>query len=106
MLNIGIISYNMKLTDRALRIISENDANSIPIKRNSNRVEMSDGTVYIPVHQERDIHGKRFDQIILVDDYRWWLLDKQYMLISRAIERLSNLFEYYGMDCQVLRYEW
>lgn len=72
---IGIIAWNTKFTEEALKTIIEID-NSRVIRSNMCNLtcEMEDGTKYIGLVHERYV-GLKIDQIIIFDDERMNIMD-------------------------------
>ena len=102
-MKIGVLGYNQNLTKEALVGIAKSDVDARIIKISSNEIVMSDGTSYIPA--TRQTRGLRFDQIILVDDYRWELLTDEFDFINDIL--LPSLINScVPEDFQVIQYEW
>ena len=105
-LKIGIIAYDRDQCTTALREISNNDISKIK-KVLYNSVVMEDGNEYIMINSlhPSNIKCLRLDQLIIVDDPRWNIFQNQCSLIHETETRgMSQSF--YGMDCQILKYEW
>ncbi|MHC1723057.1 MAG: hypothetical protein AB9836_07645 [Aminipila sp.] len=102
-LEIAVIGYNRKTTLHMLKRLTENDTGKI-IDSTNNSVTMSDGTIYRGVFESRNLDGIRFDQMIITDDERWTIFEKQYDVIQ--IVKMSLLHSYVPKEYQVIRYPY
>lgn len=103
-LNIAIVGYNQELSCRALWTIVDNDRNSKFAVRKRDSVAMEDNTKYRAVSKEEQVRGYNVDQIIIVDDYRWKIFDKQWELIDYLKSRLVT--SCVPEEFQIQKYEW
>lgn len=104
-LSIAVVSFNFELSCKAIKEIAENDMDSkIKIVRRD-EILMEDGTRYKAFLTYNHARGCRVDQIILVDDSKWYVYNQQYELIDFLKYRL------YCTSCvpeefQIQKYEW
>jgi len=103
-LRVAILGYNLDLSRKALREIVENDIFSKPINKKKDQAIMSDGTKYIAISSIEKVRGYAFDQLIIVDDSRWEIFDKQWDVIDYVKERL--FLSYVPEEFQIQRYEY
>ena len=103
-LNIAIIGYNYELSCKALWEIVNNDKSSKPKVKQKNNVIMEDDTKYIAISNIIKTRGNIFDQLIIVDDSRWKIFDKQYEVIDYVKERLFS--SYVPEKFQIQQYEY
>lgn len=73
-LHIAVFSYNHKLSEDAVRYISEQDGDAKVLRKCKTYTVMDDNTVYRVVSNPINTRGQLFDQIIIVDDFRWHIL--------------------------------
>jgi hypothetical protein len=69
-----VFAYNQKLSEDAVRYISEQDMDAQVLRKCKFHVIMNDDTVYRAISNSVNIRGQLFDQIIIVDDFRWHIL--------------------------------
>lgn len=103
-LNIAIVGYNHDLSRRALWEIVNNDVNSKFAVRNKDSVTMEDGTKYRAISREEQVRGYSIDQLIIVDDLRWEIYNKQKDVIEYIKYRLE--ISCVPEEFQVQQYEW
>ena len=104
-LHIAVVAYNFELSCKAIRVLAENDINSKPKTIRKDMVVMEDETKYQAFPTYNHARGHSVDQIIIVDDNRWFVYDEQFELLDFLKYRL------YCTSCvpevfQIQRYEW
>lgn len=104
MLNIAVVGYNFELSCKAIRIIAENDNCKIN-KITKDSIFMEDGTKYKAFPTYNHARGHIVDQIIIVDDNRWEVYQKQYELIDWLKYRLGCV-SCVPEEFQILEFEY
>lgn len=84
-IKVAILCFNNNLSYRVLQEIVKNDVLSKPIKVMKDQVLMEDGTRYIIIPSS-PFRGIRLDQLIIVDDSRWMILDECEEFINYCIK--------------------
>lgn len=78
MLKIAFIGFNAKHTNHALERLAVDNADQVKrYDRRQGRIELRDGTeiVAVPAADPVWMHGRRFDQIIIADDWRLMIME-------------------------------
>jgi len=78
------------LSCKALREIVENDISSKPYIKRKDRVLMEDETTYMVISSVDKVRGHIFDQLIIVDDSRWMIFEKQEEILDWMKYRLFH----------------
>ena len=104
-MKIGVLGYNSNLTKEALWHIAHADEDAELLTLSTIAAFMSDGTIYDPVKTGQANRGIKYDQIILVDDYRWEILNKQKDIIN-DFKFCELKYSCVPEDFQILKYEW
>ncbi len=105
-LKIGVLGWDSHLSQVALKQVVLNDKTTTPKKIYKDKVITEDESLYMIVPQEIDkLRGLRFDQLILVDDERWQLLDKHYYLI-KDFENYVISTSCVPDEFKIQKYEW
>lgn len=90
-LNIAFLAWNARQADTYLHQLAEANADQVKkYDRTSGRVTLHDGTVISIVNPDKKMDGKRFDQIIVADDWRMGILLKMW----DALEYLELLCQH------------
>jgi len=102
-LNIAIVAFDYRLSREAMKLIAQNDESTIK-KVTDRYIEMYDGTIYHVFPTFNHVRGYSISQLFIVDDFRWWVIEKQAELIKWVKYRLiySNVPE----EFQIQKYEW
>lgn len=78
MLKIAFIGFNAKQTHSALLQLAVDNADQVKrFERRQGRIVLKDGTeiLAVPAADPAWLHGRRFDQIIIADDWRLMIME-------------------------------
>jgi hypothetical protein len=103
-LYIAVIALNYRLSCEAIRFLAENDTNATIKQAHQNIIQMSDGTVYRCFSDYNQVRGHCIDQLILVDDSRWYVVSEQDELISCIHYRMMH--SCVPEELKIQKFEW
>jgi hypothetical protein len=102
-LKIGFIGYNREQTDTGLEQFVKSNKDQVTHFARC-EVVLEDGTKIVPIYNEDNVRGKKFDQIILCDDERWNIWEKRKDLIEYVFWYMAGHScipeEYIVMKCE------
>ena len=107
-LRLALIGYNQKTTELGLRYFIGNNTEQIEgVNWVGREIRLKDGTSIkgIISADELYLQGKRFDQLILFDDYRWeieWHRSEDIRIIKALKMYVSIIPE----EFQIIKYEY
>jgi hypothetical protein len=103
-LTIAIVAFNTNLSCEAMFEIAKNDTES-KIKHKENfEILMENGTLYKVFSPSSSTSGHRIDQIIIVDDCRWEIIEKHSAFLSKLEERM--FYSCVPEEYLIQKYEW
>jgi hypothetical protein len=105
MLKIAVVAYNYELSMKAIRELAENDMNSKPKVIRRDKILMEDNTQYVAFPTYNHVRGHCIDQLIVVDDFRWFVYRKQRELIDWIRYRI-DCASCVPREFQEIEYEW
>lgn len=103
-LTIAFIGYTYQLGLQGLEELAKNNKEEVE-KKFKKELYLKDGTRIIAVDGDlQKLNGRYFDQLILFDDNRWKIYDKQYDLIQEIIGPLMA-YSCVPNEFKILQYE-
>ena len=89
-LKIGLIAYNRKQAELALRDFVENNEEQI-VYFSKDNIKLKDGTIIHALHDiDNSLRGLMLDQLMLCDDCRWNVIHNRSELIKDTYMRIYN----------------
>lgn len=69
-LTIGFMGLNSRITDYGIKRFIADNQDKIAFC-NRRLIMLKDGTTIVPLYTTENQRGRKFDQLVLFDDYRW-----------------------------------
>jgi hypothetical protein len=91
-LRIGVIGYSSDILRMLVMpcLASFEHDNGLICSRSSYTMLLNDGTEYCMIYRPEDTRGVHLDQLVIADDHRWLIYEKQGDLIAHAKEILRH----------------
>jgi hypothetical protein len=89
MLKIAVVAYNIEQSQIAIKILAENDNSSKPKLLCLNETHMEDGTIYQIMSFSKSMRGEKFDQLIIINDFRFNVYNQFPLEIYELKERIK-----------------
>lgn len=107
-LRLALLGYNQKTTEQGLRYFINNNIEQVKgVNWIGKEIRLKDGSTIkgIISADELNLHGRRFDQLILFDDDRWkieWYRCEDIRIIKALTMYASIIPE----EFQIIKYEY
>jgi hypothetical protein len=101
---VAVVAFNYPLSCRAIRILSQEDGGKIKKVISKTSILMEDGTVYKCFSSFDCIAGHRVDQLIIVDDERWSVMEEQWDVINQL--KCAMTKSCVPEDYKIQKYKW
>ena len=85
----GLIGYDVKQTDICMKQLVEDNKHEVAHFVRC-EIVLKDGTEIVPIYNEDNVRGKKFDQIILCDDKRWNIYENRKDLIEYVFWHMAS----------------